>query len=232
MALTAPGTVQHGPVQHRARNGTGYGTGSDSDRVKMSISNPKDGHEIEVKLRLDGIEQLHRAGLTLEIEAERHFEDNWLFDTPDGRLGRELSVLRVRIAGTGGSMTYKAKADDEVSRFKRRIEIETRLDDPRSAIALFERLGYRKWFRYQKYRTVYRAYFDPDRRLSVMFDETPIGNFVELEGGEDDLAAAVALLGVDPADFILESYLTLQANACAARGRSLEDMIFEVLENR
>jgi len=195
----------------------------------MSRSNPK--HEIEVKLRLNSIESLHRSGLTLELETERHFEDNWLFDTPDGRLGRELSVLRVRIAGMGGSMTYKAKADDVQTKFKRRTEIETRLDDPHSAIALFERLGYRKWFRYQKYRTVYRAYFDGDRRLSVMYDETPIGNFVELEGEEDDLAAVVALLGFGPADFILESYLTLQANACAARGRSLEDMIFEVLEN-
>jgi len=184
-------------------------------------------HEIEVKLRLDGPDRLLLAGIRLEIETERHFEDNWLLDTPDRSLGREMSVLRVRLAGEGGSMTYKAKADEENSQFKRRLEIETRLDDPLSAIAMLERLGYRKWFRYQKYRTVYRAFLDPDHRLLVMFDETPIGNFVELEGQEVDLAAAVARLGIGREEFILESYLTLQAGICSARDLPLQDMIFE-----
>ena len=185
-----------------------------------------ENHEIEVKLRLESPELLERAGFQLEVEAERHFEDNWLFDTPDGKLGRELSVLRVRLTGDSGSLTYKEKADEAITQFKRRVEIETRVDDPHSAIAMLERLGYLKWFRYQKYRTVFRVYFEPDHSLLVMFDETPIGNFVELEGEEESLAAAVTLLGIGPESYILESYLALQAKSCAARGQALEDMIF------
>lgn len=189
--------------------------------------NHPEGHEIELKLRFGSPEPLLRAGFHLEVETERHFEDNWLLDTPDGRLSREVAVLRVRMTGGNGSLTYKAKTDEGISQFKRRIEIETRLDDPHSTIALFEKLGYRKWFRYQKYRTVYRAFIEPGHRLLVMFDETPIGNFIELEGEEGELAAAVGRLGIGPEEYILDSYLTLQAKSCAARGRSLEDMVFE-----
>src|SRR5215510_967163 len=185
-------------------------------------------HEIEVKLRFDGLDDFARAGIALEIETARHFEDNWLLDSPDNDLGARAAILRVRSAAGGGAITYKEKADDlePASQFKKRIEIETAIEDPESALAVFERLGYRKWFRYQKYRTVYRATLPDDSKLHVMFDETPLGAFVELEGAEEIIARAVELLGVTPDEYILESYLAIQAESCRRRGRPLEDMIF------
>jgi adenylate cyclase class 2 len=186
-----------------------------------------DTHEIEVKLRYESVAPLERAGLRLELETARHFEDNWLLDTADRQLSARLAILRVRQAAGRGSLTYKAKANPElVSEFKARVEIETQLDDPQSALALLEQLGYRKWFRYQKYRTVYRALLPSSASLHVMFDETPLGNFVELEGAEQAIAEAVHLLGVRRADYILESYLVLQSAHCQAQGRALEDMVF------
>ena len=59
-----------------------------------------------------------------------------------------------------------------------------------------------------------------------MADETPRGDFLELEGEETALAEAVHLLGVNPADYILDSYLGLQLKHCRAQGRPLEDMVF------
>jgi adenylate cyclase, class 2 len=93
-------------------------------------------------------------------------------------------------------------------------------------VAVFERLGYRKWFRYQKYRTVYRATLPDGPELHVMFDETPLGPFVELEGEEEVIARAVELLGVAPEEYVLESYLAIQEEHCHRRGRPLGDMIF------
>lgn len=61
----------------------------------MSATTP---HEIEVKLRLDEVECLSRAGIALEIETARHFEDNWLLDTSDWELSAHLAILRVRSA--------------------------------------------------------------------------------------------------------------------------------------
>ena len=59
-----------------------------------------------------------------------------------------------------------------------------------------------------------------------MLDETPIGNFVELEDEEEAIAEAVKLIGVTPGDYILDSYLALQARHCERLGKPLEDMIF------
>lgn len=185
-------------------------------------------HEIEVKLRFDSVEPLAKTGMVLELETPRHFEDNWLLDTANKRLGEKLAVLRVRQTGNSGSMTYKEKAapDEAASQFKKRLELETALDDPMNALALFERLGFTPWFRYQKHRTVYRAKLPSANWLHVMFDETPIGNFIELEGEEDAIAEAVKLLGVSPENYVLESYLALQAAECQRQGEPFSDMIF------
>jgi adenylate cyclase class 2 len=185
-------------------------------------------YEIEVKLRFDDIAAFARAGISLEVETARHLEDNWLLDSPDFHLGDRDAILRVRSAAGGGAITYKEKADglSPASQFKKRIEIETAIEDPESAMAVFERLGYRKWFRYQKYRTVYRATLPDESKLHVMFDETPLGAFVELEGVEEIIARAVELLGVTPEEYILESYLAIQAEACRRRGVPFEDMTF------
>ncbi len=192
----------------------------------MSANTP---HEIEVKLRFDSIDPLRAAGLILTMQTPRHFEDNWLLDTTDSMLGGKPAILRIRQSGKNGWMTYKEKASPDASatRFKKRLEIETALDDPANAVAIFERLGYQIWFCYQKYRTVYLAELPGGSRLHVMFDETPIGNFIELEGEENAIAEAVALIGVEPGDFILESYLALQAMHCQQQNKPFQDMVFE-----
>jgi adenylate cyclase class 2 len=185
-------------------------------------------HEIEVKLRFDSVESLTNAGIILTIEAARHFEDNLLLDTTDRQLGQKMAVLRVRQSGDVGSLTYKEKAapDAPATQFKQRLEIETALDDPANALAIFKRLGFSSWFRYQKYRTVFRASLPSGAKLHVMFDETPIGNFIELEGEEEAIAEAVKLLGVGREDYVLESYIALQAAHCQQQGKPLEDMVF------
>ena len=187
-------------------------------------------HEIEVKLRFDDLEAFARAGIALELEAARHFEDNWLLDTADRYLSEHASILRVRSSAAGGSITYKENESGAApaSQFKKRIEIETLIDNPESAIAILERLGLRKWFRYQKYRTVYMATLPCGSKLHVMFDETPLGRFVELEGEEEIIAQAVKLLGVTPGEYVLESYLAIQAEHCRRQGKPLDDMIFSV----
>jgi adenylate cyclase, class 2 len=187
-----------------------------------------DPHEIEVKLRYDSVASLERAGLQLTLETPRHFEDNWLLDTAERQLSQRAAILRVRQVDGTGTLTFKEKAasDAAATQFKARIEIETPIADPENTVAILERLGYRKWFRYQKYRTIYRVSLPSGAGLHVMFDETLLGNFVELEGAEEAIAEAVQLLSVRREEYILESYLALQINYCRALGRELEDMVF------
>lgn len=186
------------------------------------------GHEIEVKLRCDGVAALEQAGILLELKEPRHFEENVLFDTADNQMMSQLAVLRVRSASGKGTLTFKAPPlpDDAASQFKKRIEIESSIGDPQNLIAILTRLGYLKWFTYQKYRTIYQASLPSGAALLVMNDETPIGNFVELEGEESAISEAVKMLGKTPDEYVLLSYIALQAEHCQREGRPLEDMVF------
>jgi adenylate cyclase class 2 len=197
--------------------------------------------EVEVKLPCDDLSCLADAGLELEQVKARYFEDNWVYELPDGKL-RKGQYLRVRYSGDGngsgrrheGVLTYKGKSKRESAESKRknkgrkvREEIETSVGKPSKLVKIFKRLGLRRSFRYQKYRTIYRVRLDDERELLAMFDETPIGNFLELEGDGATIESVARRLGYRRKDWIPESYVELQHALCAKRGESFRDMVFE-----
>ncbi len=93
---------------------------------------------------------------------------------------------------------------------------------------IFEGLGLRGWFRYEKYRTTYKL---PGRSkwaqgLLIEVDETPIGTFVELEGPSEAIDRAARELGFSPGDYILKNYLVLYLDDCKKRGQQPTNMLF------
>ena len=60
----------------------------------------------------------------------------------------------------------------------------------------------------------------------VTVDETPIGNFLELEGPAEWIDAKAAALGFTPSDYILESYGRLYLADCERRGVEPSNMVF------
>ncbi|MEN3332430.1 MAG: adenylate cyclase, class 2 [Blastocatellia bacterium] len=187
----------------------------------------KENLEIEVKLACADLGRLTRAGFELQLGKPRHFEDNWLLDDANRALFKQGAALRIRAVEGRGWATYKGVAQEPPrSPLKIREEIESAVSDPEKLIALFERLGYHRAFRYQKYRTTYTILFD-GAALEVAFDETPMGNFIEIEGDEGRVLGILERAGFTAADSIRESYPELQAIRCQARGVPLEDLIFE-----
>lgn len=183
--------------------------------------------EIEVKLDCDDLDRLRIAGFELRLETPRHFEDNWLLDLADQSLFRQGAALRVRSVNGKGTVTYKGVVKEtHESLLKVREEIETAVDEPQRLIELFERLGYRRSFRYQKYRTNYCAARD-GCELKVVLDETPMGSFIEIEGDETSVLNALDAAGFSANEIIRESYPELQASRCRARGVPLEDLVFK-----
>jgi len=187
--------------------------------------------EIEVKLACSNLDCLFAAGLQLMLVESRHFEDNWLFDFPDQRLYKEGAALRLRSVNGKGLLTYKGIVrDSETSPLKVREEIETAVEEPEQIAMLLERLGFHRSFRYQKYRTIYQLQIK-EEMVTVTFDETPMGNFIEVEGNETGVLETIKAAGFNADDIIRESYPELQERLCAERGFPLADLVFDDKES-
>jgi hypothetical protein len=58
-------------------------------------------------------------------------------------------------------------------------------------------------------------------------DETPVGTYVELEGGEQGIEQFAAALGRSASDYILDSYRGLFLKLREQHGLSGRDMVFD-----
>jgi len=179
--------------------------------------------EVEIKLALasaaEGRRMLEAGGFRL-LKA-RVFEDNTLFDTPDRRLRAAASLLRLRQAGDAVMLTFKGPATYE--KHKSREELELRLSDAVLDARLLARLGFEPVFRYQKYRT---EYGEAGAEGVVTLDETPIGDYFELEGAPDWIDRTAARFGFREADYITASYAALYFDWCRQRGVEPAGMVF------
>jgi predicted adenylyl cyclase CyaB len=184
--------------------------------------------EIEVKLACDDLDRIRKAGFALELDRPRHFEDNWLLDSSDRKLLKQGAALRVRVVDGQGLITFKGSIREAANELlKVREEIESDTSEPERMIQLFERLGFHRAFRYQKYRTVYALVVE-GQKIEVTYDELPIGNYIEIEGDEGRVTKVLEQAGFSAKEVIRESYPELQAARCEARGVPLEDLVFEI----
>ncbi|HEV8130497.1 MAG TPA: class IV adenylate cyclase [Acidobacteriota bacterium] len=189
------------------------------------------GTEAEIKLPVQDLKVFlgKLGGLRPRRLAERKFEDNFVLDLPQMKLRDKGLLLRVRVESGRGILTFKGPA--AVSKnFKIREELETDVQ-PAEMLEILQKLGYKISFRYQKYRTVYQAPAGVDKKgrgkpVKVMIDETPIGNFAELEGEPESVLRLAEVLGYKRKEFILESYYSLFLSYCKKNGCPSRDMVF------
>jgi adenylate cyclase, class 2 len=177
--------------------------------------------EQEVKLVFDTAEAarlaVRKAGGRVVVS--RRLLCDTLFDTPDGRLRRERTALRVRRDGLQGIVTFKGPT--QPGPVKTREEIETSVGSADLAERIVRALGFQPSFKSEKYREEYEL-----DDVHVTIDEAPIGIFVEIEGDPDHIERAARLMGRTPADYRLESYARLYADWCEAHGLVPGDMVF------
>ncbi|MBI2822242.1 MAG: class IV adenylate cyclase [Acidobacteria bacterium] len=187
--------------------------------------------EVEIKLAVQDLKEFLEklAGLRPRRVAERKFEDNFVLDLPQTRLSDKGLLLRVRNEDGKGYLTYKGPVRVHRS-FKIREELETECD-PAETLKLFQKLGYKVFFRYQQYRTTYQIRIPGEKKgqvhlVNVMIDETPIGNYVELEGTPQGVSGAAERLGYRRKQFIRDNYYALFVSFCQKKGRPVRDMVF------
>jgi adenylate cyclase class 2 len=145
--------------------------------------------------------RLEAAGFRLQTP--RAFESNVLFDTPDRALRARTEILRIRSYNGRWTLTHKRIPDSGIGedRHKHRIETETEVSDGDALATVFLSLGLIAAFQYEKWRAEWS-----DGEGHCVVDETPIGNYAELEGPANWIDRAAARLGVDPAQYITLSY--------------------------
>lgn len=202
------------------------------------------GKEREIKLRIEDLKALRRllAKLGARVVRGRVHERNALFDTPAFNLAKREQLLRIRTErpvggrGTAGSrsvVTFKRPISKRrVSRkretHKVREEVELEVSDHQALARIFQGLGMRGWFQYEKFRTTFRLPASKGwaKGLLIELDETPIGVFLELEGPASAIDRAAKALGFEKRDYILANYVALHREYCRCRGQEPSDMLF------
>ena len=185
--------------------------------------------EREIKLRYDTLDEA-RAAIDLfnanPLRARR-LQDDRLLEMADSKLRDRHCTLRVRIesstvdaALTTATVAFKGPPRTDI--MKVREEIETPVGNGNRMLNILEKIGWRVWFRYQKYREEFEC-----KDVIIAIDETPIGVFVELEGIEKAVLRLTHALGRTTDDYIVASYRNLYTADCASTGRPVTHMVFD-----
>jgi adenylate cyclase, class 2 len=184
--------------------------------------------ETEIKFRVaeltDLTSRLEAAGF--RVETTRAFESNVLYDTPDRSMRARTEILRIRNYAGRCTVTHKRLPDrySGEERHKHRIETETQVGDGDALAGIFVALGLTAAFRYEKWRTEWS-----DGEGHCVVDETPIGNYAELEGSPAWIDRKAALLGVGRDDYLTLSYGRLFEAWRAEHNSAAQDLTFDAI---
>ncbi len=162
--------------------------------------------ETEIKFRVADLADLSRKleAAGFRVETPRAFESNVLYDTPNRQMRARTEILRIRSYAGRWTVTHKRLPDADTpgeDRHKHRIETETEVSSGEALAEIFTSLGLVAVFRYEKWRAEWT-----DGEGHCVVDETPIGDYAELEGPAGWIDRVAARLGVGQADYITLSY--------------------------
>jgi adenylate cyclase class 2 len=187
--------------------------------------------ETEIKFRVDDLPaltgRLQAAGF--QLQTPRSFEANVLYDTPARQMRARTEILRIRNYAGRCLLTHKRLPDQGPSEdtHKHRIETETEVSDGHALAQVFRSLGLVPAFRYEKWRTEWQ-----DGQGHCVVDETPIGDFAELEGSPAWIDQAAQRLSIAQADYITLSYGRLFDQWRQQHGSSAQDLTFAAVGSR
>ncbi len=183
--------------------------------------------ETEIKFRVNDLEDFRRRlqAAGFRVETPRSFESNVLYDTPDRRMRARTEILRIRSYAGKWTLTHKRLPDAPGSeRHKHRVETETEIADGEALAEIFRSLGLVAAFRYEKWRTEWS-----DGEGDCVVDETPIGDYAELEGASEWIDRVSARLGIAASEHITLSYGRLFDLWRQRHGSSATDLTFAAI---
>lgn len=165
--------------------------------------------EIEAKLKVDSHESIRRK--LKKLRAKMHSQQKQTdiyYDDENRTLTRTDRCLRLRCSKIGrvekNYLTYKGPREKDD--FKKRAQIETRLEQPRPIVDIFQNLGFEKKLVVEKKRQTWLL-----NKCEIALDELPLlGTFVEIEGPDAEKIDHVKKkLGLEQSKHITRSYACL-----------------------
>ena len=185
---------------------------------------PRSNKEVEIKFRIDNLRGLNRRlrRARFRLVTKPTHEINTLYDLPGQPLRKRGELLRLRKYGSDWVLTHKAKGRE--GRHKTRVENETKVAEGAKMEAILRALGFAPLFRYEKFRAEWS-----DGKGHVVVDETPIGNFGEIEGPPRWIDRTARLLGIQREDYITDTYAALFFKWKEQTSSSAEEMTFKAI---
>jgi adenylate cyclase class 2 len=181
-------------------------------------------NEVEIKFRIENLPALSRKLRTAKFRliTGRTHEVNTLYDFPGRKLQKRGELLRLRKYGDKWVLTHKAKG--KTGRHKTRGETETEVEDGQKMEGILHALGFSPSFRYEKFRAEWS-----DGTGHVVIDETPIGNFGEIEGPAQWIDRTAKILEISTVDYITLSYAELFYEWKRRSKSPAKEMTFEAI---
>jgi adenylate cyclase, class 2 len=183
--------------------------------------------EVEIKFVIDDLRALNRRlkNSGFRLKTRRTHEMNTLYDLPGRALRKRGELLRLRQYGNEWVLTHKAKGISK--RHKSRVELETKIDDGQQMDAILRALGFMPSFRYEKFRAEWT-----DGTGHVVADETPIGNFGEIEGPPRWIDRTAKVLQITSQQYITKSYAELFLDWKKRARSPAGEMTFKAVRSR
>ncbi len=98
--------------------------------------------------------------------------------------------------------------------------------DWKTAVFLFNRLGYQPQMVYEKYRETYHL-----GTAEIVLDEMPYGDFIEIEGDTEDIKRVAEKMGLDWNGRLLTNYLALMRQLKQHHNLPFTDLTFTNFAN-
>ncbi len=188
--------------------------------------------ETEIKFRVEDVAgdlaelKLRLAAAGFRLQTARAFESNVLYDTPDRQMRARTEILRIRHYEGRWTLTHKCLPPNGPGEdtHKHRIETETEVADGNALAEVLVALGLVPAFRYEKWRAEWT-----DGQGHCVVDETPIGNYAELEGEPAWIDRVSERLGVDRSQYLTLSYGRLFEQWRQEHASAAEDLTFAAI---
>ena len=161
--------------------------------------------ETEAKIHVADHEPLRARLIQLGASPQgQQLQVDIYFDTPEDRLRKTDTALRLRCVNQKNVLTYKGP--QEKGLYKQRQEIQTAVDNPQAIQSLFEQLGFAQSLLIEKRRESWTL-----DNCHVELDTLPlIGSFAEIEGpSQEQITRVIEQLQLDITNLIKTPYPTM-----------------------